>query len=279
MIMIEKQVSKHFNSSEFRCPHCGRIKIDENLIEKLEHIFDKVNASKCIISSGYRCEVHDKLIGGFLGRHFEGLASDCVFYDKNNNMIPSKIICCVAWDIGELNGIAKINEYYVHLDNRKNGTYYGDETKGNSSYWNNPYVYFNVSKNEVLTYTGKVTTYQVHTIEDNKYYSNVKVGSTNFAGVIGKTIDGVLIDDKEYRVRVKGLIFNKWLSPVNGRSDYAGCYGHKITGISIKNAKYRVHIKDGNWLPAVTGYNINDHLNGYAGKKNGAEIDALQIIE
>ena len=279
MIMVEKQISKHFNSSEFRCPHCGRIKIDENLIEKLEHIFDKVNASKCIISSGYRCEVHDKLIGGFLGRHFEGLASDCVFYDKNNNMIPSKIICCVAWDLGELNGIAKINDYYVHLDNRKGSTYYGDETKGNSSYWNNPYVYFNVSKNDVLTYTGKETLYQVHTIEDNKYYSNVKVGSTNFAGVIGKTIDGVLIDDKEYRVRVKGLIFNRWLSPVNGRSDYAGYYGHKITGISIKNAKYRVHIKDGNWLPAVSGYNIKDHINGYAGKKIGIEIDALQILE
>ena len=279
MIMVEKQVSEHFNSKEFKCPHCGKIKIDENLIEKLEHIFKAVNASKCIISSGYRCEVHDKIIGGFLGRHFEGLASDCVFYDKNGIIIPSKIICCVAWDLKELNGIAKIDNNYVHLDNRKNGTYYGDEQRGNSNYWNNPYMYFNVTSQEVEKYTGTSNKYQVHSIADNKYYSKVVIGSSDYAGYIGKTIDGVKIDNKEYRVRVKGAIFNRWLSPVTGSNDYAGWYGHKITGIAIKNATYRVHIKNGNWLPFVTGYDINDHLYGYAGSKKGLEIDALQIKE
>ena len=279
MIMIDKDISPHFKGHEFKCPHCGKIKIDENLIEKVEHIFSKVHASKCIVSSGYRCSSYDISENGFAGRHSEGLAMDCCFYDKSGKLIPAKIIVCVAFDLQELNGISLIDNYYVHLDNRKGSTYHGDERKGNSSYWDNPYTYFNVSKNEVYLYTGNPTlkTYQVHTIEDNKYYSNVTSGSTSYAGLFGKTIDGVLIDDLEYRVRVKGVIFNKWLSPVNGRSDYAGWFGHRITGIAIKNARYRVHIKNENWLPAVSGYNINDSKNGYAG--NGKEIDALQIIE
>lgn len=279
MIMVEKQISEHFNSKEFACPHCNKIKIDENLVYKLENIMKRVSASKCIVSSGYRCEVHDKLIGGFLGRHFEGLASDCCFYDKDGIIIPSKIICCVAFDLGELNGIAKIDENYVHLDNRKNSTYYGDETRGNSSYWNNPYVYFGVSKNEVIKYTGTNNKYQVHTITKNMYYPNVLFGSNDYAGKLGETIDGLLIDDTIYKVRVKKLLFNRWLPEVNGRNDYAGIYGVPITGIMIKNHKYRVHIKGGNWLPAVSGYDEKDYLYGYAGTRDGKEIDALQILD
>lgn len=155
MITTSKQISEHFHSYEFVCQHCGQIKIDENLVNKMEHIFSKLNASKCIISSGYRCPDYDTYIGGFVGRHAEGLAADCVYYDKNGNMIPSKIVCCVAYDLGELNGIAKIDEYYVHLDNRQSGYYRGDETKGINNCWTNPYTYFNVSSKDVAKYTGE----------------------------------------------------------------------------------------------------------------------------
>lgn len=276
MILMDKKISNHFNAYEFKCPHCGKIKIDENLVFKVENIINRLHASKCIVSSGYRCEVYDKQIGGFLGRHFEGLAMDCCFYDKDNKLIPSKIVCCVAFDLHELNGIAKIDEYYVHLDNRKSGKFYGNEQIGNGSYWTDPYKYFGVSKSDVEKYTGHILTYQTHSIEDGRYYTNVSIGSSEYAGVFGKTMDGVLIDDLEYRVCVKGLLFNRWLSPVKGRSDYAGYYGHKITKIAIKNAEYRVHVKNYGWLPPVNGYNTNDPKNGYAG--NGREIDALQII-
>lgn len=154
MITNSKQVSTHFHSKEFVCQHCGKIKIDENLINKLEHIFSKLNASKCIISSGYRCPTYDVKIGGFAGRHSEGLAADCCFYDKSGKAIPSKIVICVAYDLKELNGIAKIDNNYVHLDNRSGSTYRGDEPRGNSSYWTNPYSYFGVSSNDVAKYTG-----------------------------------------------------------------------------------------------------------------------------
>ena len=274
MITTSKKITTHFHSTEFKCPHCGAIKIDENLVNKVEHIFSKLNASKCIVSSGYRCPTYDKRENGFAGRHSEGLAMDCIFYDKSNKIIPSKIVICVAYDLGELKGIAKINNNYTHLDNRSGSAYRGDETRGNSSYWTNPYSYFGVSKADVAKYTGEVINtinYQSHGLK-TKWYANVKKGDTNnYAGVFGITMDGLYIDNLEYRVRVNG----RWLPAVVGRNDYAGLLGQAITGIAIKNATYRVHIKGGSWLSWVNGYNINNSNNGYAG--DGRIIDAIQI--
>ena len=274
MITTSKQVSKHFHSSEFMCPHCKKIYIDEVLITKLEAVFSKLNASKCIISSGYRCPTYDKKIGGFVGRHAEGLASDCCFYDKNGKIIPAKIVVCVAWDLGQLNGIAKINDNYVHLDNRKGSTYRGDEQRGNSSYWTNPYSYFGVTSEMVQKYTGTIssnsTRYQSHGLS-KKWYSNVVKGTKDFAGVLGIAMDGLYIDNYTYRAKANG----RWLPEVKGRNDYAGILGKPITDIAIKGCTYRVHIKGGNWLDWVNGYNINDYKNGYAG--NGKIIDAIQI--
>lgn len=273
MITTSKKVSTHFHSSEFKCQHCNKIYIDENLINKIENIMTKLHASKCIISSGYRCREYDIKIGGFAGRHSQGLAADCCFYDKSGKLIPSKIVCCVAWDLKQLRGIAKIDNYYVHLDNRASGTYYGDETKGNSSYWSNPYDYFKVSASEVQYYTGTIssnsTRYQSHGL-GKKWYSNVTKGTNDYAGVFGVSMDGLYIDNYTYRVKT-----SNWLPEVNGRNDYAGILGQAITAIAIKGCTYRVHIKGGRWLPWVTGYNIKDSKMGYAG--NGKVIDAIQI--
>lgn len=270
MITTSKKISTHFHSTEFRCQHCGKIKIDQNLVNKLEHIFSKLKASKCIISSGYRCAYYDKKIGGFLGRHYEGVAADCCFYDKQGKIIPSKIVICVAYDLKELNGIAKINNNYVHLDNRASGTYRGDETRGNSSYWTNPYTYFGVSKADVEKYTGTTLKYQSHGL-GKKWYSNVSFGTNDYAGVLGISMDGLYIDRLKYRVKVNG----KWLAEVVGRTDFAGILRKPITDVAIQGATYRVHEKSGKWLAWVSGYNIKDSKKGYAG--NGKPIDAIQI--
>ena len=271
------QISSHFNSSEFKCPHCGVSKISTELIKKAEEIFSKVNASKCIVSSGYRCPYYDELMNGFAGRHSESIAMDCCYYDSSGKIIPSKIICCVAFDLG-FSGIAKIDNNYVHLDIRSNGTYRGDETRGNSSYWTNPYTYFNVSSKDIEKYTqGNINTegkYQSHGL-NTKWYPNVKFTENNYAGVFGISIDGIYIDNLKYRVKVDG----RWLPEVTGRNDYAGIIGRPITDVAINgNIRYRVHIKNNNtWLPWVDGndYNINNKEKGYAG--NGTIIDAIEI--
>lgn len=269
-------LSTHFQVKEFASFGNGKLYsdnviIDTELISKLENVFSKVKASKCVISSGYRTVQCDKAVGGTgVGQHVNGRAADCCFYDKSGKIIPSKIIVCVAWDLGQLKGIAKIDNNYVHLDNRTTGTYYGDEQRGYSSYWVDPYVYFKVTKNEVASYTGeKEIKYQSHGLT-KKWYPNVKAATSEFAGVFGVSMDGLMIDDYIYKVKT-----TRWLKAVQGRNDYAGILGQPIKAIAIKGCTYRVHIKNGSWLPWVNGYDINDSKNGYAG--NGNIIDAIQI--
>lgn len=274
-----KQISSHFNSKEFRCPHCGVMRISVDLVNKVEDLFAYVNASKCIVSSGYRCSYYDKLMNGFAGRHSEGLAMDCCFYDKGGRIIPSKIICCVAYDLG-FPGVSYIDSNYVHLDLRSNGTYRGDESRGNSSYWTNPYSYFKVDVDDVLKYTknnvhnNKKLKYQSHGL-NTKWYPNVIFNDNDYVGVFGVSMDGIYIDDLKYRVRVNG----KWLPEVVGRNDYAGILGKVITDVAIKgDVMYRVHNKTyAYWLDWVDGnnYNIYDKEYGYAG--NGSIIDAIEI--
>ena len=80
----------------------------------------------------------------------------------------------------------------------------------------------------------------------------------------------------KYRVRTAQ---DGWLPEVVNLNDYAGIQGHAITDVAIGvdqgSLWYQVHVKGGSWLPAVTGYNINDYNNGYAG--NGKVIDAVMV--
>ena len=82
--------------------------------------------------------------------------------------------------------------------------------------------------------------------------------------------------DVFYRVRTKA---HGWLSEVKNLTDYAGWKESPVTDVAVKvsagSVKYRVHVKGGNWLPYVTGYDVNDSVNGYAG--NGKPIDAVEV--
>jgi len=105
----------------------------------------------------------------------------------------------------------------------------------------------------------------------------------DYAGIYGHDVDCVYIHsncgDVEYQVHYLG---GKWLPKVKNREDYAGMYNKPIDGISIrlfngsKKLKYRVHLRNGKWLPTVTGCNIYDDNNGYAGII-GKPIDAIEI--
>lgn len=79
-----------------------------------------------------------------------------------------------------------------------------------------------------------------------------------------------------YRVRTQK---HGWLPEVKNLDDFAGWENSPITDIAIKVDKgsiwYQAHVKGGNWLGKVTGYDINEWINGYAG--NGKPIDAIRI--
>ena len=79
-----------------------------------------------------------------------------------------------------------------------------------------------------------------------------------------------------YRVKTKKY---GWLPEVKNLNDYAGWKNDPIIDLAIKvdkgSIKYRVAPKKKDFLPFVTGYNINDAKNGYAGIDK--PIDRVQV--
>ena len=149
--MDSTQLSPHFNAQEFRCK-CGvahDILIDPALIDKLEQIYKALNCSKIIVTSGYRCSVHDKAVGGSgAGQHTKGTAADIVCYGQDGQPISSKRVCCAAQDAG-CGGIANIDSTYTatHVDTRISDIWYGDEVVTTAySVTNDFYRYYGVSK-------------------------------------------------------------------------------------------------------------------------------------
>lgn len=74
------QFTKHFNSKEFECKcdnsDCIEQKISKEMIEKLETCRQQFD-QPVIITSGYRCEKHNKAIGGApKSQHVLGKAND-----------------------------------------------------------------------------------------------------------------------------------------------------------------------------------------------------------
>ena len=147
---LNQKISVHFNSSEFKCKcGCNTVKVDDSLINMLEKIMNVLNSNYCIINSGYRCPSYDKKIGGFVGKHSQGIACDCKFYDKNMKIIPSWKVLCVCQDLYTQGGFAKINNNSVHIDARQGTIYRGDETISNNTVTTDFYKYFNKTKTDV----------------------------------------------------------------------------------------------------------------------------------
>lgn len=124
-------------------------------------------------------------------------------------------------------------------------------------------------------------TYQTWDDVRNNWLPNV-VNDSDYAGLFGHDVCAICANasmgNLYYKVHYKG---GKWLPEVKNRDDYAGLYNRPIDGFAIKSDTrqliYRVHLRPQNrWLPWVTGYDTNDHNNGYAGIL-GQEIDAVEI--
>ena len=73
------QLSKNFSSTEFDCHGkgcCSITHVDQKLVELLQNIREHFN-KPVNVSSGYRCAIHNKNVGGATGsRHAKGQAAD-----------------------------------------------------------------------------------------------------------------------------------------------------------------------------------------------------------
>jgi peptidoglycan hydrolase-like protein with peptidoglycan-binding domain len=136
---VNGQLSAHFHSSEFACKRCGATHtISQDLINKLESLYSRLNCSKIIVTSGYRDPDCSVAVGGYRNdAHTLGIAADVICYDKNGYQISSARVAWEAEQIG-FTGIGIIDSTAIHLDvrttsNYSNGHWFGDERNGDNN--------------------------------------------------------------------------------------------------------------------------------------------------
>lgn len=145
-------LSPHFKAGEFYSNINGivtdyKILIDTDLIDKLEQLISALGATKAVVTSGYRDSKTDiEVNGNGKGYHTKGMAADIIFYDKDNKTIDTRLVSCVAQDLG-FGGIARISERAIHLDTRTGKRYLGDETVSTNSVTTDFYKYYGIKSN------------------------------------------------------------------------------------------------------------------------------------
>jgi hypothetical protein len=140
-----KQLSNNFTVGEFLCRcGCGRALVDDTLVGFLQRIRDHFN-QPVIITSPYRCEKHNKAVGGESGsRHTKGQAAD--FYIPH---VEPAEIAKYAESIG-VNGIGlyeagDCGDNFVHIDTRENKSFwYGHAQKPRTTFGGAPKQKFTV---------------------------------------------------------------------------------------------------------------------------------------
>ena len=162
------KLSEHFvvgefvTFSDYHGNYPSKIPIDSKLPEVLEMVYKHFGCTYGEINSGYRTSACDRSVGGSgSGPHTLGIAVD-VYFKKNGQPIPSRLVACYLEDLG-IKGIGLNcggNPDGTHIDVRGFGVWndkfwHGDEAKvdkkGNYALVSNFYKYTGTSKSEVYS--------------------------------------------------------------------------------------------------------------------------------
>ncbi|NQT22347.1 MAG: DUF882 domain-containing protein [Candidatus Omnitrophica bacterium] len=105
------KLSEHFAQRELACSCCGETRVNFMLIIKLEELRERLNAP-IIITSGYRCPLHNKAVGGVKNsQHLYGNAVDI----KVEGYSPTEV-SEIAKEMGFT--FTKVYSTWVHVDIR-----------------------------------------------------------------------------------------------------------------------------------------------------------------
>jgi len=108
-------LTKNFTSAEMSCKCCGAVFMDGEFMRALQRLRDIVKFP-LPINSGFRCEKHNKKIGGAKhSRHLVGCAAD--ISTKNLSISQIKTLKEAIKLIDEFDGVAE-GDGFVHVDSR-----------------------------------------------------------------------------------------------------------------------------------------------------------------
>ena len=106
-------ITEHFSEKEMACKCCGKLKYDPKLLVKLELVRQMLGGIPIIINSGYRCEVHNKAVGGIPNSyHLQGKAADIRI---NGNMDELYYFVDIVF---KENGVGRYKNF-IHVDTGK----------------------------------------------------------------------------------------------------------------------------------------------------------------
>lgn len=187
-------LSKNFKVSEFACKGggcCSTVLIDEQLVKYLQTIRDHFNKN-ITITSGYRCPVHNKNVGGATGsRHAKGQAADIVV----QGIAPAEV-AKYAESIG-IKGIGLYETsrdgYFVHIDTRTTKSFW----YGQAQVYRSTFGGTSTSNGTNVTSATKPTTTVTSTVVGaitGKGYS-LKNFVTDIQEAFGVVIDGIAGQD------------------------------------------------------------------------------------
>jgi len=105
---------KYFKIEEFSCPDCGKNEISLNLVHMLDQA-RKIAGIPFKITSGYRCEKHNKEVGGKPdSEHLRGFAVDIACSNSRSRFLIERSLFLVGFDrIGE-------DDNFIHVGVDKN---------------------------------------------------------------------------------------------------------------------------------------------------------------
>lgn len=111
----------YFKDEEFDCPCCGKNKMTEEFKQDID-VARHIAEVPFIINSGYRCEKHNKEVGGSeTSSHLKGIAADIKAETSRTRFKIVEALMAVGFTrIG-------IGDNFIHVD--------GDEDKDRKVMW------------------------------------------------------------------------------------------------------------------------------------------------
>jgi len=107
------QISKDFSLKEFQCSCCNAVKINPELVRRLQKLRDEIG-KPIVIISGYRCEKHNEAVGGAKqSQHLFGNAADIRVKGMSMEELAD-----VAEKYFQDGGLGRYRDGHVHCDIR-----------------------------------------------------------------------------------------------------------------------------------------------------------------